>query len=50
MKSYRTSKILSIGDKYRSGTIVNIETEDGGWIITIHYKHVPDRQIFVYHI
>lgn len=49
MKSHRTTQILSVGDKYMNGTIINIDQHDEGWLLTIQYKTVPDKKIFVYH-
>jgi hypothetical protein len=48
MKSYRTKRILHIGDMYMNGRILNIQSEDYGWILTLRYlKGI--KKIFVYH-
>jgi hypothetical protein len=49
MRSYRTDRILSVGDIYHKGVVTKIEQEDRGWILTLRYKTVPDKKVFVYH-
>lgn len=49
MQSYRTKHILSVGCKYRQGIVTKVECCDGGWLIIVTYKTVPDKQFFVYH-
>jgi len=48
MFSCQTNRILSVGDKFQRGTIIKIESEDRGWVLTLRYKGIKDREVFVY--
>jgi len=49
MKTYKLKQILTRGDNYLRGTVINIENADDRYfLITIRYKTVPDRQVFVW--